>query len=88
MGGGVGGARHHPVDDVIVHQHGAEVGHVADGFARLFQGDTLVLAEFGVLLGEPLAQFAGARVDDRGGAKIDTKFCCAGTDFGLFTEDC
>ena len=88
MGGGVGGARHHPVDNVIVHQHGAEVGHVANGLARLFQGDTLVLANFGVLLGEMLAQFAGARVDDRGSTEIDTEFRCAGTDRGLFAEDC
>jgi hypothetical protein len=35
--GGVGGAGHHSVDDVIVNQHGAEVRDVADDLAGLLE---------------------------------------------------
>ena len=44
--GGVRGTGHHAVDDVVVHQHGAEIGHIVDDLAGLLDGDALALAQF------------------------------------------
>ena len=85
--GGVRGAGHHAVDHVVVHQHGAEIRDVVDGLAGLLDGDALVLAQFGVLLGELVAQLAGPRVEHRGRREVDAEFGRAGPDRGLVAED-
>ena len=80
-------ARHHAVDHVVVHQHGAEIRDVVDGLAGLLDGDALVLAQLGVLLGELVAQLAGLRVEHRRRRQVDTQFGGAGPDLGLLAED-
>ena len=87
MRGGVRGARHHAVDHAVVHQHGAEVRHVVDDLAGLFDGDALVLAQLRVLLGELVAQLAGARVEHRRRGQIDTQFGCARANLGFLPEN-
>ena len=74
---GVRGARHHAVDHAVVHHHRAEVGDVVDDLAGLLDGDALVLAQLGVLLGELLAQLAGLRVEHRRRRQVDAEFGCA-----------
>ena len=59
--GGVGGTGDHAVDHAVVHQHRAEIRDVVDDLAGLLDGDALVLAHLGVLLGELVAQLAGSR---------------------------
>ena len=54
--GGVRRTGHHAVDHAVVHQHGAEIRHVVDDLAGLLDGDTLLGAQLGVLLGELVAQ--------------------------------
>ena len=85
--GGVRRARHHAVDHVVVHQHGAEIRDVVDDLAGLLDGDALVLAQLGVLLGELVAQLAGPRVEHRRGRQVDAEFGCAGADLRLVAED-
>ena len=58
-----------------------------DDLAGLLDGDALVLAQFRVLLGELVAQLAGARVEHRRCRQVDAEFGCAGTDLRLVAED-
>ena len=85
--GGVGGTGHHAVDDVVVHQHGPEVGDVVHDLPGLLERDALLLAQLGVLLGELVAQFTRARVEHSRGTQIDAEFGCAGTHLGFITEN-
>ena len=80
-------ARHHAVDHVVVHQHGAEIRDVVDDLAGLLDGDALVLAQLGVLFGELVAQLAGLRVEHRGRRQVDAEFGCARPDLGFLAED-
>ena len=48
-----------------------------DDLVGLLDGDTLVLAQRRVLVGELIAQLAGPRVDHRRLVEIDTEFGCA-----------
>ena len=58
-----------------------------DGLPGLLDGDALVLAQLGVLLGELVAQLAGLRVEHRRRRQVDPQFGCARTDLGFLTED-
>ena len=49
--------------------------------------DALVLAKLRVLVGEPLAQLAGARIDDVGRGEVDTQFRRARPDGRLVAEN-
>ena len=72
VGGGVRRAGDHAVDDIVVHQHGAEVGHVVHDLAGLLERDALLLAQL-------VAQLAGARVEHRGGGNVHAEFGCTRT---------
>ena len=58
-----------------------------DGLAGLLDGDALVLAQFGVLLGELIAQLAGPRVQHLRIGQVDAEFGRAGPDLRLVAED-
>jgi hypothetical protein len=58
-----------------------------DDLVGLLDGDTLVLAQRRVLVGELIAQLAGPRVDHRRLVEIDTEFGCAQADPELVAKD-
>ena len=63
VGGGVGRPRHHPVGQVLVDHHGAEVGDVGDQVLGHRPGHALVAAQLVVGVGEVLAPLRPQRVD-------------------------
>ncbi len=58
-----------------------------DDLAGLLEGDALVGAQPRVLLGELVAQLAGARIVDRRVVQVDAEFRRAGTDLILVAEN-
>ena len=58
-----------------------------DGLASPFEGHALLLADLCVLLGEALAQVAGARVDHRRRAEVDAEFGGPRTHLALLPQD-
>ena len=84
---GVCSAGHHPVNHAVVHQHGPEIRHVVDDLPGLLDGDPLLGAQLRVLLGELVAQLAGAGIKHRGRVQVDAEFSSASTDLAFIAED-
>ena len=73
MRGRVGSARDHAVGVAHVDHHGAEVGHVGDLLAGLFEGDALLGAQARELLGVALEVGGIVHGDDLGGAQVEAE---------------
>ena len=86
MGGGVSGARDHAVGVSHVDHHRAEVGHVLDLLAGLLEGDALLGAQAGELLGVLLQQLGVVGGDDPGGGDVQAQLGGAGAHRGLVTQ--
>lgn len=87
MRGGVRRTGDHAIDDVVVHQHGAEIRDVTHDFTCPIGRHALVLTQLEILVRELLGQIAGLGTDNECVRDVDTELGGTGTDFGLFAQD-